>query len=393
MTPQPDLPENDSESFFQPNPAVQSLKDLIDLVSGRNLHEKTVQEDAGYAENLPYPFLALVGQKQMKLALCLAVINPQIGGILLTGPRGTGKTTAVRSLVSLFPEVERSACFYGCLPEDIEQGGMDAVCPDCARKYGLGQPLTLHDHVKLIELPLNARLEDVVGGIDERAANDRMKLKRGILAHADGNVLYVDEVNMLNNEIVNAFLDASATGSFTVRRGPITATYRSKFTLIGSMNPEEGNLRAQIMDRFGLRVIVNGLNAPQERLEAYRRVCAYRENPRGFLAQYADETAVAAQEIVRAREILHQVQIPEALQRVGVQLIQTLNITSLRAEITLFEAARAMAAADNRLIVERADFEQVAPLALRLRRSVFMGNFLEQQALEEAEISETLARF
>jgi magnesium chelatase subunit I len=159
------------------------------------------------------------------------------------------------------------------------------------------------------------------------------------------------------------------------------------------MNPEEGNLRAQIMDRFGLRVIVNGLNAPQERLEAYRRVCAYRENPRGFLAQYADETAVAAQEIVRAREILHQVQIPEALQRVGVQLIQTLNITSLRAEITLFEAARAMAAADNRLIVERADFEQVAPLALRLRRSVFMGNFLEQQALEEAEISETLARF
>jgi magnesium chelatase subunit I len=181
-------------------------------------------------------------------------------------------------------------------------------------------------------------LRDVVGGIDERAANDRNETQTRHSGTPDGNVLYVDEVNMLNNEIVNAFLDASATGSFTVRRGPITATYRSKFTLIGSMNPEEGNLRAQIMDRFGLRVIVNGLNAPQERLEAYRRVCAYRENPRGFLAQYADETAVAAQEIVRAREILHQFRFQKPAAG-RVQLILTLNITSLRAEISLFEAA------------------------------------------------------
>jgi magnesium chelatase subunit I len=188
----------------------------------------------------------------MKLALLLALVNPAVGGVLLIGPRGTGKTTVVRSLVDLLPCVSRSLCYYGCLPEDIESGGMDAVCPDCARKFAEGQPLSVFDRVHLIELPLNARLDDVVGGLDERAAlNERMRLKRGILAQADKNILYVDEVNLLAEEISDALLDAAAQGSFTVRRGPLSATYRSRFILIGSMNPEEGNLRPQILDRYG----------------------------------------------------------------------------------------------------------------------------------------------
>ncbi len=139
----------------------------------------------------------MVGQDEMKLALLLAAINPNLGGALLIGPRGTGKTTAVRSLSDLLPEVERSRCAYGCLPEDIEAGGMDAVCPDCAKLYSQGESLTFRDQVRLIELPLNARLEDVVGGLDERAAvHQRMRLNRGLLARADQNVLYVDEVNL-----------------------------------------------------------------------------------------------------------------------------------------------------------------------------------------------------
>ena len=214
----------------------------------------------------------------MKLALLLSIINPGIGGVLLVGSRGTGKTTAVRSLLELLPGVTRSRCFYGCLPEDLETGGMDAVCPDCARRYAEGLPLTIEDQVRMVELPLNASLEDVVGGLDERAlVHERLRLRRGILAHADQNVLYADEVNLLSDEIINAILDAAAQGMYTVRRGVISASYRSRFSLIGTMNPEEGRLRPQIMDRFGLRVIVRGLENPEARLEAYRRVSSPEE--------------------------------------------------------------------------------------------------------------------
>jgi magnesium chelatase subunit I len=145
-------------------PSVRSLKELLERVSGRGAKLSQPEQDAGLAEALPFPFLALVGQKEMKLALMLALVNPAMGGVLLIGPRGTGKTTAVRSLVDLMPQAPRSLCYYGCLPEDVEGGGIDAVCPDCARKFAEGQPLAAMDQVRLVELPLNARLEDVVGG-------------------------------------------------------------------------------------------------------------------------------------------------------------------------------------------------------------------------------------
>ncbi len=375
-----------NDSSYNPS-NIRTLRELIDLVSGRSIKDQIPQEDAGYAEVLPFPFLALVGQKEMKIALCLTLINPEIGGVLLIGPRGTGKTTAVRSLIDLLPPVERSACFYGCLPEDIEAFGMDGVCPDCAKKFAEGKPLTIQDRVKLVELPLNAKLEDVIGGIDERAVvHDRLRLKRGILAHADLNILYVDEVNLLADEIVDAILDASASGNFTVRRGPITATYRSRFTLIGSMNPEEGNLRPQIMDRFGLRIIVKGLDEPQERLEAYRRTHLYRQNPRKMIALYQNESMLAAKEIAHAKSLLPNVNLPEDVAKQGIQLIQKMQIDSLRAEITLFEAARAYAAADNRNVVTVEDLRQVAPMALRLRRSRFMTEYFQGRKEEEQEI-------
>ncbi len=381
------MPENQSErEGVLPPP--RSLRELIDRVSGRHFKGTVEPGDGGIADLQPFPFLALVGQREMKLALLLALINPEMGGVLLVGPRGTGKTTAVRSLVDLLPYAPRSLCYYGCLPEDIEQGGIDAVCPDCAQKYARDEPLTVMDVVRLIELPLNARLEDVVGEADGRRGAEQFRVRRGILSQADRNLLYIDEVNLLPDEIVDAILDAAAQGYYAVRRGPVSGTYHSRFVLIGSMNPEEGQLRPQIMDRFGLRLLVDGLDRPADRLEAYRRVRAYRANPHQMVSQYWDETEFAREDIQVARKLLPSVELPDEVANLGLDLIDKLEISSLRAEITLFEAARSHAAADGRQKVSLEDLRQVAPLALRLRTSEFIQKYFEVRKGEEERISQ-----
>ncbi|MBN1305382.1 MAG: hypothetical protein JXA13_13170 [Anaerolineales bacterium] len=390
-----DLPEASFPEEQEPKERLahpfQSLQELLDYVSGKSPVEEAAKEETGLAESLPFPFLAIVGQREMKLALLLGLINPNVGGILLIGPRGTAKTTAVRSLLDILPQVQCSNCYYGCLPEDIAEGGIDAVCPDCAKKFGEGQSLTSEDRVRLVELPLNAKLEDVVGGIDERAqTHERMRIRRGILARADQNLLYIDEVNLLPDHLIDVTLDAAAQGSYTVRRGLVSATYRSRFVLIGSMNPEEGRLRPQILDRFGLRVIVRGLENSKERLEAYKRVQLHLSNPRRMIAQYKDEMAVACDEIQSARERLPQVELPDQLARPAIELIQKTGIDSLRAEITWFEAARAHAAADGRTKIVLDDLKAVASMALRLRRSQFMTDYFTNQQNEENEINDLI---
>jgi magnesium chelatase subunit I len=383
-----DLPNRDEPELIT---EVGSLQELLERASGVQALVDTELDDAGLAENIPFPFLALVGQDEMKMALLLSLLNPHLGGVLLVGPRGTGKTTAVRSLVDLLPRVQRSLCYYGCLEDDVEAGGMDAVCPNCAEKYGRGEPLSKEEKVRLVELPLNATLDDVVGGLDPRAKlNNRMRLKRGILSRADRNLLYIDEVNMLADEVVDVILDAAAQGQYTVRRGAMSATYRSKFTLIGSMNPEEGRLRPQIMDRFGLRVIVEGLGEKDDRLEAYQRTRAYQENKRAFSTLYAQETQLLRSEIQASRNNLREVELPEEVAEKGLDLIESMQIDSLRAELTLFEAARAHALADARMEVTEDDLRVVAPMALRLRRSNFIDEYLEDQTGETRQLLESL---
>lgn len=370
---------------------VRSLRELIDRASGRALRPLSQEGDAGIAERLPFPFLAMVGQLEMKLSLLLAMVNPGVGGVLLIGPRGTGKTTAVRSLTDLLPEVPRSLCYFGCMPEDIELSGIDSVCPDCAKKFGEGEALATMDRVRLVELPLNARIDDVVGGLDERAAqHERLRVRRGLLSQADRNLLYVDEVNLLDDEIVDAILDAAAQGSYTVRRGVVAASYRSRFALIGSMNPEEGRLRPQILDRFGLRVVVRGLQEKEERWEAYQRVQAYQAHPRHVVSDYASDTELARAEIQIARETLSEVNIPDEIAQMGLSIVNSMRIDSLRAEINMFEAARAYAAIDGRNTVTATDLRQVAPMALRLRRSVFMNEYFDNQSAEEQELTTML---
>ncbi|MEM6280842.1 MAG: AAA family ATPase [Chloroflexota bacterium] len=387
-------PDDDSDSLLPSLVNEKQSSALLKLLNeggARGVLAATPTE-LGLAEHAPYPFLAIVGQLEMRVALMLSVINPAVGGVLLIGPRGTGKTTAVRSLADILPEVEVSDCDEGMLPEDMDDPRAEYLYPDCYKKYMAGKPISHYERSKLVELPLNATLEDVVGGANQRILQqqNRVKLERGIMGRADRNLLYVDEVNLLDDQIVDAILDAAAMGSYVVRRGPMAGTYRSRFVLIGSMNPEEGRLRPQIMDRFGLRVNVRGLPSPEDRYRIYNRVRAYRANPLAFVKQWSERTEEARRDLLQARELLRDTQLSQAAIDTGLKLIHALDIDSHRTEYTMFEAARAYAASDGRTEVSVDDVRVVAPLALRQRRSEFMVNYFEQSAVEDQNI---LAKF
>jgi magnesium chelatase subunit I len=369
------------------------LLDILESSSARRLFRSAPQPGPGTGLDLrQFPFLAIVGQQEMKTALILAVTNPRVGGVLLIGPRGTAKTVAVRGLIDLLPSVERNTCPYGCEAEAAYALGMDAVCADCAAKLARGESITVTDRMRLVELPLNARLEDVVGGINERIAmeQNRVRLEQGILSRADRNILYVDEINLLDGAIINAILDAAAQGRYTVHRGPLASTYRARFVLIGSMNPEEGTLRPQIVDRFGLHVIVKGLEAIEDRLEVVRRVNTFAENPHAFVARYGQDTAAMIDEIREAQALLSKVRVAPEAALFALGAIRELQIASSRAEIFTLEAARAHAAADGRAIATQEDVRAVAPMTLRQRHSEFINAYFRQSAQEDARIQEAL---
>ncbi len=279
------------------------------------------------ADETLYPFTAIVGQEEAKEALLLTLINPSIHGVLLLGEKGTGKTTLVRSVSTLLPEIQ------------------------------------------VIDLPLGSGEEMVLGTVDaEKAlATGKITVKPGILSRADGHILYIDEVNLLADHLMDVILDAAATGRYTLEREGISTPCRARFILVGSMNPEEGWLRPQLLDRFGLAVHVAAITSPEGRTEIYHRAQAFEENPKNFTDRFRPLQRKIAERLWEAREKLHSVQVPDDLVRQTIELILDLKVATHRAELTILRAAQARAAWNGRGITIWEDVQAVLPMALQHR--------------------------
>jgi Mg-chelatase subunit ChlI len=339
------------------------------------------------AAYVPFPFVAIVEQAEPKLALTLAAINPRVGGVLLTGPKGTGKTTLVRAASELLPVLERATCAYGCDPHGTN------LCAQCAQKLESKERLaTRKARAEIVELPANAQLDDVVGAVDLRAALERSSVafRPGLLAAANRNILYVDEINLLADVVVDALLDAAAQGVVHVKRGQHAIDYPSRFTLVGTMNPEEGELRPQITDRIGLRVFIAAESDRAQRLEIYRRNARFARDPHGFCAEYSRATTAYRARLARAIKLLPNVGVSEAAERVAIDAVTRLGIDSHRTEIVTLEAAAALAAWEGRNEATEADVARVFPLAARLRRSRLKVEALSEHLAEDAAIASAL---
>jgi Mg-chelatase subunit ChlI len=316
-----------------------------------------------------YPFAALVGQEQMKLALLVNVVNPRVGGVLIRGEKGTAKSTAVRALAELLPLQDSVAdCPYSCHPAQP-----DKMCAACAARLAQGQVLPVASRrVRVVELPVGATEDRLLGTLDLESAlsQGQARFLPGILAAANRQVLYVDEVNLLDDHLVDALLDAAAMGVNTVERESISMTHTARFTLVGTMNPEEGELRPQLTDRFGLCVQVTGLNEPLERQEVLTRRLEFEKDPSRFAKKFAAQGRRLTQAIARARRLLPRVVYgQEVLERV-VAVVLGLGVDGHRGDLTLLKTAITLAALDSRRQVTTADVDAAALLALphRLRR-------------------------
>ncbi len=314
-----------------------------------------------------YPFTAIIGQEKMKLALILNAINPRLGGVLVRGEKGTAKSTAVRALAALLPEIEVVAgCPCNCDPRDAAR-----LCPFCRERLAAGEELvSVTTRVPVVDLPVSATEDRVVGSLDFEYAirHGRRRFEPGILARANRGIIYVDEVNLLDDHLVDALLDAAASGVNVVEREGITFAHPAAFILVGTMNPEEGELRPQLLDRFGLCVPVEGVDDPAARVAIARRREAFDNDPLEFLAAFAPREAGLREEIVRARALLFHVEVPAAAVRRAADLAAEALAAGHRAEIVLAQAARTLAAWERRETATPEDVERVAELVLYHRR-------------------------
>ncbi|MFE5834894.1 putative cobaltochelatase [Streptomyces sp. NPDC056508] len=331
-----------------------------------------------------YPFTAVVGMDDLRLALLLNAVSPAVGGVLVRGEKGTAKSTAVRALAELLPAVPVVAgCRFGCDPASPDPG-----CPDGPHEAGPG----VARPARMVELPVGASEDRLVGSLDiEKALAEGVKaFEPGLLADAHRGILYVDEVNLLSDHLIDHLLDAAAMGFSHVEREGVSVRHAARFLLVGTMNPEEGELRPQLLDRFGLTVEVAASRDPEQRVEVVRRRLAFEDDPAAFAARWTGEESALRERIVAARALLPQVTLGDAVLLQIAATCAAFEVDGMRADIVMARTATALAAWAGRTEVTSEDVRQAALLTLphRRRRSPF-----DAPGLDEDKLDETLERF
>jgi magnesium chelatase subunit I len=313
-----------------------------------------------------FPFTAIVGQEEMKLALLLNIIDPKIGGVMIMGDRGTGKSTTIRALADLLPEIDVVADDpFNSHPNDIELMG------DTVRQMidqGADVPV-VKKKVMMVDLPLGATEDRVCGTIDiEKALSEGIKaFEPGLLAKANRGILYVDEVNLLDDHLVDVLLDSAASGWNTVEREGISIRHPARFVLVGSGNPEEGELRPQLLDRFGMHAEIRTVKEPALRVQIVEQRTEFDQDPMPFLEKYEPQQKDLQQQIVDAQERLKQIAIDYDLRVKISQMCSELDVDGLRGDIVTNRAAKALAALEGRTEVTVDEIRRIAPLCLRHR--------------------------
>jgi len=331
-------------------------------------------------KRLVFPFSAIVGLGKLKLAILINAINPKIGGVLIKGPKGSGKTTIVRSLADILPKIRVvKDCPFNCNPDDPSN-----MCPACSEKYEKGQKVPAEEReMVVVDLPLGATEDRVIGSLDvEKVIKHGIEaLEPGILAEANQNVLYVDEVNLLPDHIADDLLDSAATGWNIVEREGVSVSHPSRFIFIGTMNPEEGELRPQLLDRFPLSVTVGTITSLEDRVEIVKRNMEFEADPEKFYEKYKPTQEELRNRITEARKALKNVTIPEDLLMGISKACLDLKVDGLRPDIIIAKAATTLVAFENRKEVTFDDVQIAAELALSHRTRE--GGFLEPATLQE----------
>jgi Mg-chelatase subunit ChlI len=331
-----------------------------------------------------FPFTAIVGQERMRRALVLNAISPNIGGVLIRGERGTAKSTAARALAALLPEIEVvSDCPFGCHPHRVEE-----MCDTCRQRFEEGEALpAIRRRTRFVDLPVSATEDRVVGTLDiERAIkHGERRFEPGVLAVANRGLLYVDEVNLLDDHVVDLLLDSAAMGVNVVEREGISFSHPARFILVGTMNPEEGELRPQLLDRFALCVDIEGILDPTSRVEILARRVLYEQDPEQFCDQWCAAEAALSQRIALAQDLLPQVSYTTDDLYGIAALTSEMEVDGHRADIVILKTAMAYAAFEGRTEIREADILLAAELALphRLRRKPFEETKVKMERLEQ----------